>query len=184
VFYNHIFNYIHLAPTSDTTEDGDIIYRYLQAEALLYGGEASLHVHPHPIHWLHILATYSQTIGQYAIGDYLPLIPASDLYLEIRLQKQQWKFLRNIYLEGGVDIVFAQNHPSVYETNSPAYNLVNMGFGFDIQWKQNLINFNIKAANLLNINYYDHLSSLQYLDIYNMGRNVSFSIKVPFSLKR
>jgi len=183
VFYNHIFNYIHLAPTADTTEDGDIIYRYLQAEAKLYGGEASLHVHPHPVHWLHILATYSQTIGQYATGDYLPLIPASDLYLEIKLEKQQWKFLRNIYLEGGVDIVLAQNHPSQYETNTSAYNLVNMGFGFDIQCKRNLINFNIKGANLLNINYYDHLSSLQYLNIYNMGRNISAAVKIPFNLK-
>ncbi|MCB2207962.1 MAG: TonB-dependent receptor [Bacteroidetes bacterium] len=183
VFYNHVFNYIHLAPTTDTTEDGDFIYRYLQAEAKLYGGEASLHIHPQPVHWLHILATYSQTIGQYATGDYLPLIPASDLYLEIRLEKQQWKFLRNIYLEGGVDIVFAQEHPSEYETNTPAYNLVNMGFGFDIQCKRNLVNFNIKVSNLLNINYYDHLSSLQYLDIYNMGRNISVSLKIPFTLK-
>lgn len=183
LFYNKIFNYIHLSPTADTTEDGDMVYRYIQAEANLFGGEASLHIHPHPMHWLHILATYSQTIGQYASGGNLPLIPAVDLYLEIRLEKQQWKFLRNIYLEGGVDIVFDQEHPSEYETNTPAYNLVNMGFGFDIQCKRNLVNFNIKATNLLNIKYYDHLSSLKYLDIYNMGRNISISVKIPFALK-
>lgn len=183
IFYNHIFNYIHLAPTADTTEDGDIIYRYLQAEAKLYGGEASLHVHPHPIHWLHILATYSQTIGQYATGGYLPLIPASDLYLEIRIEKQQWKFLRNIYLEGGVDIVFTQNHPSQYETNTPAYNLVNMGFGFDLKVNRQLLNFNVSANNLLNIDYYDHLSTLKDLGLYDMGRNISFSVRIPFSIK-
>jgi len=183
LFYNHIFNYIHLAPTTDTIEDGDIIYRYLQAEASLYGGEASLHIHPHPLHWLHIMATYSQTVGKYASGDYLPLIPASDLYLELKLEKSQWKFLRNIYLEGGVDIVFAQNKPSEFETSTPAYNLVNMGFGFDIQCKQNLIHFNVKAANLLNITYYDHLSSLQTLGIYNMGRNIMVSLTVPFTFK-
>ena len=58
-FYNHINNYIHLAPTTDTTEEGMIIYQYTQANSHLYGTEASVHYHPHPIHWLHIKATYS-----------------------------------------------------------------------------------------------------------------------------
>ena len=183
LFYNHIYNYIHLAPTADTTGDGDKIYRYLQAEARLYGGEVSFHIHPHPLHWLHLVATFSQVYGEYAAGGYLPRIPASDIYLEIRLEKKEWKGLRDIYLEGGVDFIFAQNKPSEFETTSNGYNLVNLGFGFDVQLKRNRISFNIKASNLLNAQYYDHLSTLQDLGIYNMGRNIMIGMRVPFNLK-
>ncbi len=183
VFYNHIYNYIHLAPTSDTTEDGDRVYRYSQANSRLYGGEASLHIHPHPLDWLHFVATYSQVYGEYAEGGYLPRIPANDLYLEIRLEKQRWKGLRDIYLEGGVDFVFAQNNPARFETTTSGYNLVNLGFGFDVQLKRNRLSFNIKASNLLNIQYYDHLSTLQDIGIYNMGRNIMVGMRVPFNIK-
>ena len=183
LFYNHIYNYIHLAPTSDTTEDGDKIYRYSQNDANLYGGEASLHIHPHPLDWLHIVATYSQVIGEYSQGNFLPRIPANDLYIELRLEKGKWKGLRDIYLEGGIDFVFAQNNPSEFENSSSGYYLVNMGFGFDVQLKRNRLSFSIKAANLLNLQYYDHLSTLQDMGIYNMGRNVMVGIRVPFNLK-
>ncbi len=152
-------------------------------DAALFGGEASLHIHPHPVHWLHIMATFSQTIGQYVSGGFLPRIPAADLYLELRLEKHSWKGLRDIYLEGGVDFVLAQNNPSDFELASDGYNLVNLGFGFDVQLKRNRLSFNIKASNLLNVQYYDHLSSLRDLEIYNMGRNIMIGMRVPFNLK-
>jgi iron complex outermembrane receptor protein len=183
LFYNNIFDYIHLAPTADTVEDGDRIYRYSQNDAYLYGGEASLHIHPHPIHWLHVVATYSYVVGMYSSGDYLPRIPANDIYFELRFEKDRWKGLRDIYLEGGADYFFAQNNPAEFESATPGYFLLNAGVGFAIQLKRNLININVKAANLLNIDYYSHLSTLQDLGIYNMGRNIMIGIQVPFNLK-
>ena len=53
-FYNNVDNYIFLSPTTDTTHGGDLIYMYQQTPSVLYGGEAQFHLHPHPIHWLHI----------------------------------------------------------------------------------------------------------------------------------
>lgn len=184
VFYNNIFGYIHLTPTSDTTDEGYKIYRYLQSDARLYGGEISLHIHPHPVDWLHIKTTYSQVIGQYKNGNFLPLIPASDLNLELKFIKKDWKALRNIYFESGIDFVFAQNYPSVFETKSEPYNLLMMGIGFDIQLKHQLINFNITANNLLNVAYFDYLSTLKDVGIYNMGRNISVDLRIPFGVKR
>lgn len=183
VFYNHIYDYIHLAPTADTMEDGDRIYRYSQNDASLYGGEASLHFHPHPLDWLHVVATYSYVVGEYSTGGYLPRIPANDLYFELRFEKNKWKALRNIYFESGIDYFFAQNYPSEFETASPGYFLLNAGIGFALQLKRNQIKFNISGANLLNIDYYSHLSTLQDLGIYNMGRNIMIGIQVPFNLK-
>ena len=183
VFYNHIFNYIHLAPTNDTTDDGDKIYRYSQADATLFGGEASLHIHPHPLDWLHFVTTFSQTVGKYDDGEYLPRIPAADLYFEIMFIKEKWKGFRDLYIKGGIDIVFAQNNPSRFENSTGNYNLVNLGVGFDVQLKRNRLSFSITASNLLDITYYDHLSTLQEVGIYDIGRNVMIGMRVPFNLK-
>ena len=183
VFYNHINDYIYLAPTSDTTGSGQNIYQYAQSNAQLYGGEASLHIHPHPIHWLHILSTYSYVIGEQRDGGYLPRIPAQQLYLELKLEKDVWKIFRKIYLSGGVRFVFDQNHPSEFEMATDGYNLVNLGFGFNVKAGKQLVSFNVTATNLLNIDYYSHLSTLKDLGFYDMGRNVSFSVKIPFALK-
>lgn len=183
IFYNYIFNYIYLAPSADTTDDGDKIYRYTQNSAKLFGGEASLHIHPHPLDWLHLVATYSQVAGILTNGEYLPRIPANDLYLEIRLEKDKWKIFQHIYLEGGINFVFAQNHPSEFEQTTSGYNLVNLGFGFNIPLRNSSLQFYTKATNLFNIDYYDHLSTLRDLNIYNMGRNFVIGIKLPFNIK-
>jgi iron complex outermembrane recepter protein len=183
LFYNHIFNYIHLAPSADSTDEGDRIYRYMQAEARLYGAEASLHIHPHPLDWLHLKASYAMVYGEYTDGSYLPRIPANDLSLEVRLVAEKWKGLRDLYLEGGMDFVFAQNRPAQFEMTTPAYQLVNLGAGFDIQLKRNRIHIHLQCANLLDVSYYDHLSTLRDLGLYNIGRNFMAGLSVPFNLK-
>ncbi len=183
VFYNNVNNYIHLAPTADTTDAGLLIYRYSQTHARLYGGEALLHIHPHPLDWLHLKSTYSYVAGEKASGGNLPLIPAQKLRFEIMLTKEQWKGFRNIFIKAGIDLVFAQNKPSEFETASPAYNLVGMGIGLDIRLRHQLINLSLTAINLLNITYIDHLSTLKELGIYDIGRNITFAIKVPFMME-
>ena len=75
-----------------------------------------LHIHPHPLDWLHLESTYSLVIGEKTDGSYLPRIPAQDLYFEVKFEKDQWKFFREIYLKAGIDIVFAQKNPSIFET--------------------------------------------------------------------
>jgi len=182
-FYNNIFDYIHLSPTTDTTDGGVDIYRYMQADAYLYGGEASIHLHPHPLHWLHLKSTYSYVIGKKKQGGYLPLIPAQKLKFDIRATKSRWKGFRDLFVKAGVNFVFAQNNPSEFETATPAYTLVNLGAGFDILVKQQRFSFSIIANNLLDATYFDHLSSLKPLGIYDMGRNVSFSVRIPFGIK-
>jgi len=75
-FYNMVNNYIYLSPSTDTTVSGIPIYYYRQDKATLFGGEAKLHIHPHPVHWLHILADWSYVVGKKNSGGYLPFIPA------------------------------------------------------------------------------------------------------------
>jgi len=182
-FYNHINNYIHLAPTTDSTDEGLTIYRYTQANSRLYGTEASIHYHPHPIHWLHIKATYSLVIGELVSGGYLPFIPAQKIRFELKFTKDRWKALSNIFIKVGTNIVFAQNNASEFENNSTGYNLIDLGLGFDVKLKKQFLSFGITGTNLFNIEYFDHLSTLQEVGVLNMGRNVVFYLKIPFGLK-
>ncbi len=181
-FYNNVDNYIYLAPTTDTTHDGDLIYMYQQTPSVLYGGEAQFHLHPHPIHWLHLKANYSYVIGKQKSGEYLPFIPAQRLKFEIRTTKDKFSLLKNIYLMAGIEIVLPQNQPSEFENSSPGYNLINIGFGTDIYINNQVVKFNLNVSNLLNTQYVDHLSTLRDLNIMDMGRSINLRISLPFSI--
>ena len=182
-FYNNIFNYIYLAPTSDTTSDGDNIYRYSQTNAYLFGGEAMVHFHPHPWDWLHVRSAWSYVIGKESGGNYLPFIPAQKLRLELEVMKKEWKALRDIFARFTTNFAFQQNHPSEFETSTEGYTLLNLGFGTDIAVKNQYFSVGLFINNLLNKTYIDHLSTLKDLGLNNMGRNVSVSVKIPFGLK-
>lgn len=183
-FYNNVYNYIFLAPTNDTTDDGFKIYQYSQTPSVLFGGEIMLHVHPHPIHWLHIEASYSYIIGKKESGDYLPLIPTNNLKLDLMFTKDKFKSLSNSYLRIGSKYAFAQNNQSEFETPTESYFILDIGLGTEIKVSKQLFLIDITASNLLNSNYFDHLSSLKDLGIYNMGRSVNLAIVIPFGIKK
>lgn len=182
-FYNNIYDYIFLAPSGDSTNDGDKIYRYTQSPAFLYGGEVLLHFHPHPLDWLHIKSSWSYVSGKQSNGNYLPFIPAQKVNLEMELQKRKWHAFRNLYFKFSSDFVFKQEHPAPFETPSSGYVLLNTGIGGDVKVKNQLISIGFFANNLLNKTYISHLSTLKDLGLNNMGRNISLAVKIPFGIK-
>lgn len=183
-FYNNVYNYIFLAPTNDTIDDGSKIYQYSQTPSVLYGGEIMIHIHPHPLHWLHIESSYSYIVGKEKSGGYLPLIPTNNLKLGLRFTRDKIKLLSNSYLKLGLKYAFAQNKPSVFETPTNSYIIADLGLGTDIKVKNQLIFIDLIITNILNNNYIDHLSTLKDLGIYNMGRSVNLAIKIPFGIKK
>jgi len=58
-FYNRIQNYIFISPTGDTTDTGLGIYKYMQRNSRLFGGEAGIHFHPKYIERMHFEITYA-----------------------------------------------------------------------------------------------------------------------------
>ena len=73
-----------------------------------------------------------------------------------------------------------QTHPAMFETESGGYFLLNTGIGADLKWFDQFFSLSVLADNLLNKKYIDHLSTLKDLGYNNMGRNICFSIKIPF----
>ena len=63
-FRNQISNYIFPRKLEgrlggDSIRDNNPVFRYGQGAASLYGGEASLDLHPHPLDWLHLETSFS-----------------------------------------------------------------------------------------------------------------------------
>ncbi|MFO7864148.1 MAG: TonB-dependent receptor [Salinivirgaceae bacterium] len=180
-FYNLVNDYIFIAPTKDTIASGDKIYLYSQTNAALYGGELSFDVLP--VNWLNLKTSYAYLIGKQQGGNYLPFIPQNKLRFEVIFQKQKLAFLRNNFFRIGGLFAAKQNHPAMFETESDSYFLLHAGIGTEIKWANQMIQVSVQANNLLNATYIDHLSTLKGMSYYNIGRNISINLKIPFGIK-
>ena len=177
-FYNNISDYIYLSPNG-TVIDNNPVYEYLQDDAKLYGGEISVHFHPHPLDWLHIESTFETVTGKQNNGNYLPLIPANKLSNTLRVNFKDLK-LKNNYAYLSFNTYFKQNNVSEFETVTPSYSLLNLGFGGEISSLNNTIAFKVSCNNLSDKQYISHLSRLKADNIYNIGRNFHFGIEYKF----
>jgi len=182
-FYNYIYNYVFVKPTSDTISTGSKIFAFSQTTAKLYGFEAGVHFHPKQLDWIHLEITYSSTVGKDNFNDYLPFIPANKLRSELRFQKENILFLTKPYFKVNLLSAFAQNNPASNESKTDAYNIFDISIGSNIKIFNQLITTNISVSNVFNKEYFDHLSTLKGLNIYNQGRSINFAIKIPFGLK-
>jgi len=175
-FYNNINDYIYLNPTSETIEDAQV-FKYLQGNATLYGGELGIHLHPHPLDWLHISSNFETVVGKLSNGDYLPLIPANSIHTNLtftitkdsKLNTDAFISLKN---------VFKQQNVSDSEIASKNYDLVNLGVNSELQTKKANYIFNLGVNNLLDKQYINHLSRLKNDGIYNQGRNIILGMTI------
>ena len=142
-FYNIINNYIYISPTGDTTDSGIDIFRYKQANSVLFGGEAGLHIHPKPIEWLHFETTFSSVIGKQDNGDFLPFVPADKLRFELRAEKESLLFLHKVFLSVNTITAFNQNNAAPDETATTGYTLLDLSIGGNIKVKNQLMSISI-----------------------------------------
>jgi iron complex outermembrane receptor protein len=181
MFYNYFSNYIFLSPTG-TQYIGFDVYRFKQANAHLYGGEATLSISPTELSWLEYQLEFSTTIGKLMNKDFLPFIPASKLHNEITTTLKQTE---NIQFSFSIstDNVFAQTRPAAYETPTKPYFLLNAGSKITLHKSERDIVISLAGNNLLNKNYFDHLSRFKEYGIHNIGRNISLNLHYPLLLK-
>jgi iron complex outermembrane receptor protein len=179
-FYNNINDYIFIAPSNETTITNDIIYKYSQTNATILGGEISFDVLP--FEWLSLNTSYAYLKGEQNDGNNLPFIPQNKLRFHAKFQKDNIGAFQNSFFKIGGTFADQQNSPSLFETETNSYVLLNMGVGSSIKISNQLISFSIQANNLLDKTYIDHLSTLKELGLYNIGRNISFNFKIPFNL--
>ncbi|MDF1548560.1 MAG: TonB-dependent receptor [Bacteroidales bacterium] len=183
-FYNRINDYIFIAPTGDTTDTGISIYKYKQANSSLFGGEAGIHLHPKNLKWLHFMTTFASVIGKQADGTYLPFVPAHKLQFELQAEKEKLAFLHKVFASFKTYTAFEQNNAAPDETATAGYTLLDLSIGGNLKIKNQFISLSISANNLLDTKYIDHLSTLKEVGLYNPGRNISLSLRIPFSITK
>ena len=181
-FYNILDHYIFISPTGEETESGLNIYRYMQSNSTLFGGEAGVHFHPEKLKWLHLKTTFATVTGKQKNGDYLPFIPANKLRFEIRTEKEKLLFLEKAYVSVNSNWAFEQSNVAPDETPTKGYNLIDLSLGGNIKVNRQYISVNISATNLMDKKYIDHLSTLKEVNLYDPGRNIALSLKIPFGV--
>jgi iron complex outermembrane receptor protein len=215
-FMNQINNYIFAEKLGNWNNSGDSIrvdaalppdvgtgpaFKFIQGNAVLTGGEASLDIHPHILNWLHFENSFSMVNAiqknQPDSTKYLPYTPPYKYRSELKIAfAGSGKILKNAYLKIGIDYYFQQD--KIYkkfgnETVTPAYTLINAGIGTDFCYRAKTIcSLYIYGANLTDVTYQSSMSRLKYADpnnitgrigVYNMGRNISFKLIIPIDIK-
>jgi len=178
-FYNKINSYIFLNPSGEI-KDENPVFEYIQNDARLYGGEAGLHLHPHPLDWLHLDSSVEMVRGEQENGENLPLIPATSFTNTLRIELEQIWALDSSYGFVTLKSTLTQNDISEFETNTPGYSLLSAGIGSSFKFKGQTLDLRISGNNLLDKTYISHLSRLKEDGIPNRGRNVSLSVQTSF----
>lgn len=178
-FYNHVNNFIYTSPTGETLANKDV-FKYIQNNAKLFGGEIGVHFHPHPLDWLHLESSFETVTGEKQNGDYLPLIPANNWNNTFRTEFDIKNWLSDGFASLNVSSTFSQNKISGFETASNGYSLVNIGFGGKVKFGRTIFDITLNGNNLFNESYIAHLSRLKADGIPNIGRN--FIVDLKFNL--
>ena len=205
-FYNSIDHYIYYSKLNNQFGTDSVIqvsgedltvFKYAQSGAKLYGFEAKLDLHPHPLDWLHFSNSFSMVNARLnrmvESANRLPFIPPAKWITELRCDfKNVGKIFANLYLKTELENVFTQN--SIFtayntETVTPGYSLLNIAAGADILARgKKIFSVYLTANNLTDVAYQQHLSRLKYTavnqltgrtGVFNMGRNMSIKINVP-----
>lgn len=204
LFSNSINNFIfaHKLNTlqgTDSVIDNDLVFKYFQGKAHLYGGEFSIDIHPHPLDWLHFENSFSFVNAQQLQSTdstmYLPFTPAPKWKSDLRAEFNKiGKYLKNSFISLGLDYYFRQDKVfSAFgtETPTPACLLLNASLGSNFILNKQTISVFLNATNLADAAYQNHLSRLKYTPVnndtgrtgvFNMGRNVSLKVIVPVNL--
>lgn len=184
------------------------VYKFKQTKAQLFGGEARIDIHPHPLDWLHFENSISLVYainkgGNGAIindsNRFLPFIPPLHTNSELRAEfRKKLGFFHHAYFKIGMQYYAAQNRVLLAdntETKTPSYTLFDLGLGTDICTKKEvtICTIGIFITNLTDLAYQSNMSRLKYFDnypnngtgrsgIYSMGRNVSFKLTIPLNI--
>nr|WP_199158150.1 TonB-dependent receptor [Pedobacter sp. ASV2] len=186
---------------------GNLTYQYQQSKARLYGAEISVNVHPSGLKWLTFNNSLAYVVGlnkneellakHGTAAKYLPFIPPLQIRTELKATAQSNIGMFNKpYIKVDAAIFADQNHFYALdntETFTKGYTLLNAGIGSTIQHKSGKALFDvfIQCDNVFNTAYQSNLNRLKYFEyyqsspnsrsgIYNMGRNFSLKVIVPF----
>ncbi len=181
-YVNMIGDYIYLSP-ADSSVDGFQVFNYEQANGVITGGEGGIHLHPHPVDWLHIESGISIIQGSQSNGDVLPMMPANRWNTTLRGEWKMDKWIHTFQAFVEHSYSGARRNVAPMEWTTPDYHLLHLGVAVKAGSKIHPITFALGVRNLLNEEYANHLSRYRRFGISDPGRNIFLNIKIPYGVK-
>lgn len=187
-FLNYFSNYIYLNPTPEHDRlygSGNQVYNYTQSEILRYGGEIHAHYQVLTSLQLGIISeyVYSEQLSGEKMGFTLPFSPPPSAILNIKYQKPRVKFIENAYASFDYVLTAAQNNIVPPEETTNGYQVINIGFGGELNVIRQKIILSLQVQNLLNNKYFNHTSYYRLINVPEPGRNLILNISIPVSGK-
>tara|TARA_B100001063_G_scaffold181292_3_gene170421 strand:- start:6821 stop:8743 length:1923 start_codon:yes stop_codon:yes gene_type:complete len=173
VFYNDIFNYIYIAPSSEAI-DGYKVYNFLQQNATLWGSEI-IYSKKTGIEWLSSDTSLEYINGKTAQGDPLPFIAPLTFKQVFNLDLSE-----NYSLEIDFVAKAKQSRISQFEEETDGYSLLNLSGNWKTSFLVNDLDIFWSIDNVFDTEYFDHLSRLKEAGIHELGRNISIGLKYNF----
>lgn len=163
-YVNRVNNYIMYSPTGDThDETGLSIFRFIPSDALLYGYEIALEgriadnlVGGFSIDYVH---------GTQRDDDrtHLSFMPPLRTNYTLRYDNRTW------WSGIGLRFVSQQDRVAPFEETTESYSLLNFNVGYRLGQG---ITLSVRADNILNVSYRDHLTRVEERDNPMPGRNL------------
>jgi iron complex outermembrane receptor protein len=186
-YCNLIDRFIYLQNKDDEviTLDGEEypVYRFIQGNSMLTGFE--MEVDLHPWEWLHFANSLDFVYGvNRTSGDPLPYIPPLRLVSEIKatLPVRDHHIVQKPYLQAGLEYHWRQDRTDPFESPTSGYFLLNLSAGLQLRIQQQLWTLFISCQNLTNTYYVSNLNTLKDMGVYDMGRNFTVGMVVPFGI--
>jgi iron complex outermembrane receptor protein len=178
------------------------VYQYTQGNALMYGGESMIDIHPTAALWFDFKASVSIVKGGLVgVPDsikVLPFMPPTRIIADIKINLNKIgaknpmdKVIKNSYIKFGVMACMQQNQVyqqyAIYNglSNSdpafqaskaatPGYAIFNLGVGGDLQSSKGktFAKLYFVVNNLFNTTYMDYMSRFKYLPVNNVSGRV------------
>jgi iron complex outermembrane receptor protein len=186
-YVNYIAHYIYERNDHGETISVDgtdyRVYRFVQGNSLLKGFE--LEADFHPLEQLHFDNSIDYVVGtNLTTGTPLPFIPALHSVHTLRwtIKTGKTSRLSSPYLELGGQFQLRQDRIDPFETPTPGYFLLDASAGTKVRLGRQWLTLFISGNNLTNTKYFDHLSRLKEVGVYNPGWNVVAGIVLPFGI--
>jgi len=201
LFHNTIYNYIFLYNAPDhplAPANTTFVFAHDQADARMMGLELSFN--GDIFNWLLLSGSYSLINSEFTSGPWikyeLPLMPPNRIMLGAKFLLPDFDAFRSQYISINVKFISTKKAAGIYEPfgqfddgigpdipfgicSTGKYNLVDLGFGFDLSLYNHLVNFDITLTNIFNEVYRDFLDTYKGYAL-SPGRSVNVKANIPF----
>ncbi len=173
-YVNHFFNFIIFQPTGNIDDlSGYPIFQYEGDEAKLVGGELSFQFMPTEQFSLGLGADYVNGKRQGNGDDHLPFIPPFRLMANVEYD------FGPVWIGGKVQMVSTQDRVAPEEAVTDGYTLLGAQAGYRLNLSGRHVVI-LRADNLLDKAYKDHLSRIEDRNISMPGRNINLAYRWYF----